>query len=109
MHLLGGCDGCLNRNLPPNMTPMLDTLDLLDILYDSQGYSSWLSRADFYALAGITAVEIGVENANVGCFGFNCIRKVSENHLLHERRARLETLNNMREKEEVWYPLNGDQ
>ncbi|TRY61750.1 hypothetical protein TCAL_10067 [Tigriopus californicus] len=71
---VGGCDGCLNRDLPPNMTPMLNTATLLDNLYDSQGFSDWLSRADFYALAGITAIEIGVENANVGCFFFNCIR-----------------------------------
>ena len=45
---------------------MLQTLAKLDRLYDRKGYSKNLSRADFYALAGIYALEQGVINANAG-------------------------------------------
>lgn len=72
---VGGCDGCLNRDLPPNMTPMLTTLDRLDDLYDSRFYRRIVSRADFYVLASITALEVGVNNANVGCHGRSCINR----------------------------------
>ena len=35
-------------------------------MYDNGGYKLYLTRADFYALASIVAIEQGVRNANEG-------------------------------------------
>ncbi|CAH1800990.1 unnamed protein product [Owenia fusiformis] len=59
---VGGCDGCINHNNADNAGLKVYS-DQLDAIYTN--YSNKLSRADFYALAGITAVERGAELA--GC------------------------------------------
>jgi catalase (peroxidase I) len=46
---------------------MLPTKALMDDFYDNHRYRSRLSRADFYALAGISAVEIAIDNNNRDC------------------------------------------
>ena len=57
---VGGCHGCLNANQPDN-NGLLDIYAALNKLYDELGLADkYISRADFYALAGIVAVEIGV-------------------------------------------------
>ncbi|CAH1780591.1 unnamed protein product [Owenia fusiformis] len=59
---VGGCDGCINHNNPENAGLRFYT-NQLDSVYDAE-FSSQLSRADFYVLASITAVERGAEFAN---------------------------------------------
>ena len=44
---VGGCDGCINRDNPDNAGPMLETLTVVDSIYDSL-YRDYMSRADFY-------------------------------------------------------------
>ena len=79
---VGGCDGCINVNNPRNSGPMLDTLKLIDGLYDSKNFKASLTRADMYALSGVVAIEIGLKNANIGCTD-NCLTMVTNNYLKH--------------------------
>ena len=39
------------------------TVERIDNLYDDLGLSVYLSRADYYQIAGIAAIENGAENA----------------------------------------------
>ena len=61
---VGGCDGCINRNNPDNFGFMFDSLDVMDKLYDG-GYKQVMSRADFYILTGVTALEESLQFNNV--------------------------------------------
>jgi len=63
---VGGCDGCINRNNPDNFGFMFDSLDVMDKIYD-EGYKQAMSRADFYILTGVTALEESLQfnNANL--------------------------------------------
>jgi len=53
---VGGCDGCLNVNNHDN-AGLADLVSSLDTVYTTNSYDSVLSRADFWALAGIYAVD----------------------------------------------------
>jgi len=68
---VGGCNGCLNLDNPSNFG-LEDLVDELETLYQDEGYSSLISRADFWALAGIAAVDKGIENANEDCDSDDC-------------------------------------
>ena len=98
----GGCDGCLNLDNPDNagLGDLVQSLETLyqeqgysDILSRStkccikylhitylQRYLTSLyllplnsdNRADFWALAGITAVDKGIEISNEGCLADDC-------------------------------------
>jgi len=68
---VGGCDGCLNTDNPDN-AGLADLIDSLETLYQEQGYSDIISRADFWALAGITAVDKGIEISNEACLEDDC-------------------------------------
>jgi len=74
---VGGCDGCINRNNPDNFGPMLDTLDEADKIYNAR-YKRTMSRADFYILTAVTALEESLQfnNANLTS---NFIRPVKFN------------------------------
>jgi len=63
---VGGCDGCINRNNPDNAGFMFDSLDVMDKIYE-EGYKQDMSRADFYILTGVTALEESLQfnNANL--------------------------------------------
>jgi len=63
---VGGCDGCVDEENTGNQARFLGTRDLLDCLHAGQ-WNSTISLADFYALAAVVAMEVGVENANVDC------------------------------------------
>ena len=52
----GGCDGCINHTLPDN-AGLKDYTDKLDLLYDSS-YNTKMSRADFYMLSSIVALDM---------------------------------------------------
>ena len=75
---VGGCDGCINRDNPDNAGPMLETLTVVDSIYDSL-YRDYMSRADFYILTAVTGLEeaLRFNNANLtqtlglGFFSFN--------------------------------------
>ena len=57
---VGGCHGCLNLNQPDN-NGLQKIYEALNYLYDEQGLAdNYISRADFFALAAVVAVEIGV-------------------------------------------------
>ena len=57
---VGGCHGCLNLDQPDN-NGLQKIYEALNNLYDEQGLAdNYISRADFYALAAVVAVEIGV-------------------------------------------------
>jgi len=68
---VGGCNGCLNVDNPSN-GGLSDLVEQLETLYQDEGYSSLISRADFWALAGIAAVDKGIENANEDCDSDDC-------------------------------------
>jgi len=63
---VGGCDGCINRDNPDNAGFMFDSLDVMDRVYEKK-YKSEMSRADFYILTGVTALEESLKfnNANL--------------------------------------------
>jgi len=69
---VGGCNGCLNVDNHDN-GGLSDLVEQLETLYEDEGYSSLISRADFWALAGIAAVEKGIENANEDCDSDDCV------------------------------------
>ena len=69
----------MNRDNPANAGDMLLQFDELNDLFDSKGYKSHMSRADFFALAGIAAIEAGIENNDGVCremFPEACMRMV---------------------------------
>ena len=74
---VGGCDGCINRNNPDNFGSMFTSLDIMDRIYDDS-YKSYMSRADFYVLTGVTALaeSLKFNNANLTS---NYIRPVKFN------------------------------
>ena len=51
----GGCDGCLDINIPPN-AGLIRYITTLDGLFTSR-YADKMSRADFYALAAVVGLE----------------------------------------------------
>ena len=69
--IAGGCDGCLNTDNPDNAG--LDVIvDDLEEVYTENGYEAVLSRADFWALAGIQAVDKTIELNNDNCTEVDC-------------------------------------
>ena len=74
----------------PDNGGLSDLVDELEALYQEEGYSTLISRstslitiikkisnilpnrADFWALAGIIAVDKGIENANADCDSDDC-------------------------------------
>jgi hypothetical protein len=74
---VGGCDGCINRANPGNFGSLFTSLDIIDPIYDAR-YKAYMSRADFYVLAGVTALEESLKfnNANLTS---NYIRPVKFN------------------------------
>ncbi|XP_013412191.1 putative ascorbate peroxidase [Lingula anatina] len=69
---VGGCDGCVDFSNADN-AGLQTVVGLLDALYGdtSNGISALISRADFYALAGIVGVEVGA-SLQRRC-GRNCV------------------------------------
>ena len=64
---LDGCDGCINLDHPDNQGFIPEIVNFLNSKYDDgDKFKPFLTRADFYALASIVAVEQGVKNANAG-------------------------------------------
>jgi hypothetical protein len=58
---VGGCHGCINLNQLDNKG-MEAIVEKLEKLYEDLGLAEReVSRADFWALAGTVAVEIGVK------------------------------------------------
>ena len=67
----GGCDGCININNEDN-AGLEATIAALDTVYTDNGYDSVLSRADFWALAGIYAVDKTIALNNADCEEDDC-------------------------------------
>ena len=63
---VGGCDGCLNRLDVFNGGVWIQTVDMLDRFFTQFNVRRFMSRADFYTLASIKAIENGYLNANPG-------------------------------------------
>ena len=59
------CDGCLNLDNPGN-AGMSDIIDALDEIYLGKNYDSAMSRADFWSLTAISAIEMSRNRANDG-------------------------------------------
>ncbi|XP_013412182.1 putative ascorbate peroxidase [Lingula anatina] len=55
---VGGCDGCINLNNPDN-AGLDTTFNALNDLYARERIDRIMSRADFFALAGIVGAEVG--------------------------------------------------
>jgi hypothetical protein len=56
---VGGCDGCINLNQGPN-AGLKEALDPLEEKYQKLGLADQgISRADFWAFAGMVAIEKG--------------------------------------------------
>ena len=58
-----GCNGCINRDNPGNFGPMLDTLTVMDEIYEDR-VEDIMSRADFYVLTALTALEQSLQFNN---------------------------------------------
>lgn len=68
-----GCNGCININNPDN-AGLEDFIVEMEIIYQENEYFYLLSRADFWALTGIYAVEKGIENSSSDdCSGDYCL------------------------------------
>merc|ERR1719466_420080 len=63
---VGGCNGCLNVENDDN-AGLANIVADLDALYTTNGYDTILSRADFWALTGIYAVDKTIELNNDDC------------------------------------------
>ena len=63
---VGGCDGCLNVNDPDN-AGLEDLVADLEAVYQSEGLSSVISRADMWALLGVWAVQQTIDKSNEEC------------------------------------------
>lgn len=63
---VGGCDGCLNHQNPDNAGFMFESLEIMNKMYDS-AYATKMSRADFWILTAVTALEESLKfnNANL--------------------------------------------
>jgi len=63
---VGGCDGCINKQNPDNAGFMFDSLEIMNRIYDNV-YTSKMSRADFWILTAVTALEESLKfnNANL--------------------------------------------
>merc|ERR1711892_961049 len=68
---VGGCDGCININNEDN-AGLADTIAALDTVYTDNGYDSVLSRADFWAIAGIYAVDKTIALNDADCEEDDC-------------------------------------
>jgi hypothetical protein len=55
-----GCNGCINVNLPSNLGLNL-AVDALEVVYKDMKLANMISRADFWALAGICAATYGAQ------------------------------------------------
>ncbi len=58
------CDGCLNMTDSSN-AGLQDIIDDLEELYPT--YSSLVSRADFWIMAGISSITLGIKASNRQC------------------------------------------
>ena len=65
---VGGCDGCLNLANPQN-AGFDSVVAAVEEVYVSNVLDAGivLSRADFWSLSAIAAVNAGIRNANAGC------------------------------------------
>lgn len=75
---MGGCDGCINFALADNngLQPIFNTINNI---YDNEGYNATgMSRADFYALAGIVAIRHAADQQSCNELGLppNCTKPV---------------------------------
>lgn len=61
---VGGCDGCINQANPAN-AGLTNIIAALETFYSALTVD--ISRADFWAIASIAAVNAGIEFANKGC------------------------------------------
>jgi len=66
---VGGCDGCVNLADPDNKG-LEDIVRELEALRRAhfEGKGKMMSRADFWTLAGMVGVEVGIEVNNAVCF-----------------------------------------
>jgi len=69
---VGGCNGCLNVENDDN-AGLANIVADLDALYTTNGYDTILSRADFWALTGIYAVDKTIELNNDDCDDDECL------------------------------------
>merc|ERR1711915_1118620 len=76
---VGGCDGCLNVDNPDN-AGLADIVASLEEVYIDNGYDSVLSRADFWALAGVYAVDKTIELNNADCDEDDCLPSATLGH-----------------------------
>jgi hypothetical protein len=62
---VGGCDGCLDLTNPDN-NGLNFAIDALNGVVDEFSDSEWLTRADIWVLAGLTAAEVTQPTNNGG-------------------------------------------
>ena len=67
--ILGGCDGCLNIKQEENGGPWLQTVAALDAMYDAENLKGSFSRADFYHLASLVAIDNAAKKSGVTMVG----------------------------------------
>jgi len=82
---VGGCDGCLNINDPDNKGLETVIADL-ETVYQDEGFSDIISRADLWALMGIWSVQESIERNNEDClrYGPNGTEPAPNDHDFYE-------------------------
>ena len=71
---VGGCDGCVNINDPDN-AGLQNIIERLDAAYTNRrnGFSSLMSRADFWVYASLYALRSTTALANAACSEEACV------------------------------------
>ena len=60
---MSGCNGCINLNQATN-SGLEKIAGPLNLAFDNYGFNATVSRADFYALSAIVAIELGQQKAD---------------------------------------------
>jgi hypothetical protein len=63
---VGGCDGCINFDDAGN-AGLLDYVEMQEVIFNVNKFDNLMSRADFYALSTVAAIDVGIQKANKGC------------------------------------------
>ena len=78
----GGCDGCIDINNPDNKG-LENVVANLEDIYQDEGFSDIISRADLWALMGIWSIQESIDRNNE-----DCIRSLNKKFLFSIRNCK---------------------
>ena len=85
--IVSGCDGCVDLGHSGN-NGLAEIFEEVNTLYDSQFNDSGMSRADFYALAGVVAVRVASDQQQCSTLGLppDCTKPVPDMSIVYGRK-----------------------